>query len=128
MKIKTSALTGAALDWAVAKCEGIHITFADGTGPTPQRMPSGQWEMYSTSWAQGGPIIEREQIGLVPCVGGHWAAFTGLGEDDVREIRGPTLLFAAMRAFVASKFGDVVEVPDVLAAQEQGGSDGSHPG
>lgn len=84
MKIKTSELTGAALDWAVAKCEGNTITFAD------DGLPSGQWEMYSSNWAQGGPIIEREGI-------------------TTRES-----LVDAMRCYVASKLGDEVDIPGEL--------------
>ena len=52
-KIKTSELTGAALDWAVAKCEGVKLKY----GLTDD-------ERYSTDWSQGGPIIEREFISL----------------------------------------------------------------
>lgn len=63
MKIKTSELTGTALDWAVAKCEDLH------TG-------------YPGYWSNS--VLE--------------AAF----------------LIAAMRAFVASKLGDEIEVPDEL--------------
>lgn len=65
MKIKTSELTGEALDWAVAKCEGNHITFADGTGHAPAGTPSGQWEMYSSNWSQGGPILESASITII---------------------------------------------------------------
>ena len=31
MKLKTSELQGAALDWAVAKCEGLEVYIDDGT-------------------------------------------------------------------------------------------------
>lgn len=56
--VKTSELTGVALDWAVAKCEG----FVQADDPP--------WEAghepfaYSTDWALAGPIIERERIGI----------------------------------------------------------------
>lgn len=53
--MKTSELTGAALDWAVAKCEGINYGVIDGGLDCD--CPD-----YSTDWAQGGPIIEREKI------------------------------------------------------------------
>lgn len=58
MKLKTSELTGAALDWAVAKCEGA-VGMNDRLA----------WYTPSTNWAQGGPIIEREKI--CPCPSDH---------------------------------------------------------
>jgi hypothetical protein len=51
MKLKTSELQGAVLDWAVAKCElGEAINEIDDP------------HFYSTDWALAGPIIEREGI------------------------------------------------------------------
>jgi len=51
MKLKTNELTGVALDWAVAKCEGVPVESPDFN----LRFISA-W-CYSTDWAQGGPII-----------------------------------------------------------------------
>ena len=105
--LKTTELTGAALDWAVAKCEK-----PDWLG--------NQAEVYvlkagfhpSTDWAQGGPIIERECIDL------EW---TGIPNADFfctiqgkYEAHGNTPLIAAMRCYVASKLGDEIELPGVL--------------
>lgn len=118
MKIKTRELTGAALDWAVAKCEGNHITFA------PDGLPSGQWEMYSSNWSVADPIIEREGINvergndLIFPKGNEkgeyyeplWLASYGSG----RKFHGTTPLIAAMRCYVASKLGDEVDIPDEL--------------
>lgn len=57
----------------------------------------------STDWSQGGPIIERERIEVVPwAVRGMWSAFINTGPDR-KILDGPTPLVAAMRAFVASK-------------------------
>ena len=75
--MKTSKLQGAALDWAVAKCEDKQGKGLDWVPPA-----------YSTDWAQGGAIIERERI--------------------------PTPLIAALRCYVASKLGDEVEIPKEL--------------
>jgi len=102
MKIKTSELTGAALDWAVARCEG-------GVG---NDQLVGAWYSPSTDWAQGGPIIEREKITLR-----IWE-----DEDYVHAykwntegwLEGPTPLIAAMRCYVSSKLGDEVEIPEEL--------------
>ena len=116
MKVKTAELDGIALDWAVAKCESVEITFSKGVGATPSGMPSGQWEMYSTDWAQGGPIIERENISV-----GH-QGHLGVPLDSLWYATnrvdvcgfGQTPLIAAMRCFCASRLGDEVEVPEEL--------------
>jgi hypothetical protein len=63
---KTSELTGAALDWAVSKAEGFD---ADALVQLSRRVPgkdSGFFlSKYSTDWAKGGPIIEREDISVI---------------------------------------------------------------
>ena len=121
MKIKTSELTGAALDWAVAKCEGqFERSPHTGNGENFLRLRRGNHRktgvlFSSTDWSQGGPIIERERIPTEwsPLWGG-WAA------RDLRNaalsFTGPTLLIAAMRCYVASKLGDEVEVPEELCS------------
>ena len=139
MKIKTSELTGAALDWAVAKCEGKYVTtitdhtiaWDDASQEYFRRRHAhlGVWIVlgapgvvealprYATDWSQGGPIIEREGI-TVSKEDGCWSAYfrDNLFEDDGSERwqTGPTPLIAAMRCFVASKLGDEVDVPEEL--------------
>ena len=116
--MKTSELTGAALDWAVAKCEGrgyvMDETEYAPDGRTYQRgTAQSGGPNYSTDWAQGGPIIEREAMCIsrtnktreVP-----WAAYIA----GYYWIDGPTPLIAAMRCYVASKLGDDVDVPKEL--------------
>jgi len=102
-------LQGAALDWAVAKCEGIIWEQGDldaceyGPGFKP-----------STDWAQGGPIIEREKI--------EWRWMDGrksYGAEKPSQYRtflmdGPSILIAAMRCYVASKLGYMIELPEKL--------------
>ena len=108
MKIKTAELTGAALDWVVAKCEGEEYRDRmewDGIG---QDYPA---HKYSTNWAQGGPIIEREDISPRSCGDGSWVADWYFG--DVRRV-GPSPLIAAMRCYVAAKLGNEVEIPKGL--------------
>ena len=97
MRIKTNELSGAALDWAVAKCEGVVYH-----GPA--------WTKYSTDWAQGGPIIEREKTAIKENGYGHWFAKVGAG----KWMHGPTPLIAAMRCYVASKLGDYIDIPEEL--------------
>ncbi len=117
--MRTSELTGAALDWAVAKCEGMIRpdggTYAGYHGNIHRFKPS-------TDWAQGGPIIERESIGFTQGneVCDDWVASYSwvkprMDIDDSVEGIGPTPLIAAMRCYVASKLGDEVEIPVELA-------------
>lgn len=97
--MKTAELTGAALDWAVAKCEGLrtYIEVVEGFKP-------------STDWAQGGPIIEREQISLV-CMGDCLEATYS---PHTAPVYGETPLIAAMRCYVANKLGEDVDIPEEL--------------
>ena len=104
--MKTSELTGAQLDWAVAKCEGLAISDR-ATKWRAENCP----HLYSTNWAQGGPIIEREGISIRQVLTDFWAAEVEAGEY---EHDGPTPLIAAMRCYVASKLGDEVDLPDAL--------------
>jgi hypothetical protein len=100
MKIKTSELRRTALDWAVAKCEGLDY-FEPEVGPMEPD--------YSTDWSQGGPIIEREGIALLP--EHEWCGYI----DNIRSQKyGPTPLIAAMRCYVASKLGDIIDIPEEL--------------
>jgi hypothetical protein len=111
MKIKTSELRRTALDWAVAKCEGLDY-FEPEVGPMEPD--------YSTDWSQGGPIIERERITSL-CIDNDWCAVkgikyavTGREPDTLIRVFGPTPLVAAMRCYVASKLGDEVDIPEEL--------------
>ena len=101
--MKTAELTGAALDWAVAKCVGVEFTYEDH--PAHELICF----KYSTDWSQGGPIIEREGLSITH-QGTRWAAQT----DSDMFTHGPTPLIAAMRCFVASRLGDEVEIPKEL--------------
>ena len=108
--MKTSELSGSALDWAVQQCEGTRkdIDFAWWT------------EDYapSTLWAQGGPIIERERIAVgfdgFDDVDSALPVWSACKYVDGFERYGPTPLVAAMRYYVASKLGDEVNVPEGL--------------
>jgi hypothetical protein len=126
MKIKTAELTGAALDWAVAKAhytDGRLVDLTEGkTGVRVARDPRydgsehSHWFTFfpSTYWSQGGPIIEREEIAIVPMAQGWEAQYEPSDSTETHLAYGPTPLIAAMRCFVASKLGDEVEVPDEL--------------
>jgi hypothetical protein len=107
--METNELTGAALDWAVAKCEGtLHD---DGSVP--------DYFQPSVDWEQGGAIIESEEISISREFSSgrvEWAAWTPAPfRDDADAFgHGETPLIAAMRCYVASKLGDEIEVPEEL--------------
>ena len=110
--MKTSELTGAALDWAVLKVQGQNFT-----GFNLKYMDA---YPFSTDWAQGGPIIEREEIEIRKGnplyfpkgneLGGYYEPLWLAGKQH-----GQTPLIAAMRCYVSSKLGDEVEIPKELA-------------
>jgi len=109
--MKTSELIGTQLDWAVAKCEGWSaegLTDIANGNVFPEHA-------FSSNWAQGGPIIERESISVLDA-NGCWAArYSYYDNSQVsRDYFGPTPLIAAMRCYVASKLGDEVDVPEEL--------------
>lgn len=137
--MKTSELTGAALDWAVAKTIGCELTTWNAHF---RRIAKGAWSeekinallaervdepvvidahgnmtpvpAYSTDWRQGGPVIEREGISLLEAGGGWGARSKQDGLTIIRDRFGPTPLIAAMRCYVASKLGDEVDIPEEL--------------
>ena len=117
-QIKVSETTRLQLDWLVSKCVGDFAFYHD--------IEDGQrflnlWTdsaflHYSSNWANGGPIIERERITLDLYESGEWLAQIwgdDIADSDFDEC-GPTPLIAVCRCYVASKLGDVVEVPDEL--------------
>jgi hypothetical protein len=110
MKIKTAELTGPALDWAVAKCE-----LPDGWPDA--EIVLGDETDYSTDWAQGGPIIEREEISIAQDSGTWRADICPAHGGDHIDMTGPTPLVAAMRCYVAIKLGHEVEIPEELDEQ-----------
>ena len=120
MKIKTSELTGAALDWVVAKCEGYlddcNSWLYEATLEEVEKNPYHP----STDWAQGGVILEREEVGFAKYgPNGTWKAVIGEIPRGI-PCYAPTPLIAAMRCFCASRLGDEVDVPEELAALVKG--------
>lgn len=139
MKIKIQNLSGSALDWAVANCEGLSIKLDPLGSGNPENGGHWIWDENetiskykyskigssyspSTDWAQGGLIIEREKITVqTDPTDPHpeqWSAylranlFTNDGSDCFRD--GSTPLIAAMRCYVASKIGETIEIPKEL--------------
>ena len=98
--MKTSELMGAALNTAVHNLAFPDEPIQEGCTAPP----------YSSDWAFGGPLIQRERIDIQPLgnqyQGEQWRACGAFIS--------PTPLIAAMRFYVASVLGDEVEVPDGL--------------
>ncbi|SDX13531.1 Protein of unknown function [Variovorax sp. YR634] len=126
--MKTSELTGAQLDYWVAKAEGFEPEVV-WTMPSRQFAWVGESirggsassisHRFSQDWARGGPIMERERIGFTTWLGDDWCSAVELNAETQYDggvlggqhwQTGCTPLVAAMRAYVASKFGE--EVPD----------------
>ena len=125
MKVKTHNLKGAALDWAVNEAQSYNtspLIVYDGCEGEDRNKPrkylatEGGFTIDYSNWAQGGPIIERENITLdmaarMETAPKEWGANCGHGYYWA-----PTPLIAAMRCYVASKLGDEIEIPEELCA------------
>ena len=115
--MKASELSGVALNWAVAICEGYK---PKDFCPHDKHFRDEEdvWFSPSDDWAQGGAIIEKEEISIEReyHIKENWAAWTPAPIRDDAEAfgYGSTPLIAAMRCYVASKLGDEVEIPEEL--------------
>lgn len=140
--IKVAEATGPALDWLVAKCEGLKLhrnallggQVKEGWWVSGYYMDPNNWIPlsllnFSTDWAQGGPVIEREGINLsvdyqddalsddmvqIGWKGNLWNNSVPGTAGFLQWAYGPTPLIAAMRCYVTSKLGSEVEVPEEL--------------
>ena len=124
-KKRVVELEGVQLDWAVAKALGIRTKesvvevkhpFVAYSQFCDAKKRFVVCRRYSSEWSFGGPIIERELDGVHDNgADGLWRA-RGIWKCQLKRNgfvgEGPTPLIAAMRAFVASKLGDEVEVPE----------------
>ena len=123
MIIETSELDGSPLDWAVAHAIGriphidsdmtiqnrrvVYITCGGSSGMMPY---ADRWRP-SFYWTQGGPLIY--QIGSLVQIGGDWYAMPEPNPEMI-ELSGKTPLIATMRAIVAERLGEEVDIPDEL--------------
>lgn len=123
--MKTSELTGALLDYHVARAEGVPASrlwftkLSRDAAPICVMAVTGSYggelaKFYrpSTDWAQGGPLIEKTSGVDAWCRNGvledtYWKAPPGY--DVLDQSEGDTPLIAICRAVVRAKFGDEVE-------------------
>ena len=111
--MKVNQLEGAALDWAVAKAEG----FVDNLSlNTDEFLRCFGGYKPSRTWSQGGPIIQEEMIEIFRR-DEEWFSYSINSKPE--DFQGPTPLVAAMRCYVASRFGDEIEVPAELLQGEE---------
>lgn len=106
IKVRADALIGPALDWAVSRITKPGIVSFNGKNLITV---GGVIYSPSTDWAQGGPIIERELICLQ-----IYDGQTDATKNHVDYCPGPTPLIAAMRCYVVSELGKVIEIPEEL--------------
>lgn len=108
--MKVAELKSPLLDYWVARADDWKsLKWSDG-----RLMTQDEWVKNFTvpiGWLTMGPIIERERISLIERRD-HWFA-DAPGSSEV----GPTPLISAMRAFIASRFGE--EVLDELATKTE---------
>lgn len=113
--MNVAGLSDTQLDYWVAKAEGIEVKYSSaGEYWRIEGEPDDRQWLPHRDWAQAGPIMEREGIGFFRAatpdaaqVDEPWVA------SDAQEsfiYCGTTPLVAAMRAYVASKFGE--ELPE----------------
>lgn len=118
-KIKTSELTGQALDYAVAICQGFTQRSAASHVIMGTHAPS-------VRWAQAGPIIEQEKISPNHVSDGMWSAsychatLNHTGQTSAYfSSTGPTPLIAAMRCYCCAKLGGEIDIPQELQPCQQ---------
>jgi hypothetical protein len=127
--MKTSELTGALLDYWVAKSDRMvaRVAVVNDTKIPYCIVTSDEWcgdKFFQPhfNWNDGGPIMERENITVqkAPDLGLTEYKWTAIVVDGWRPVDktmalGPTYLIAAMRCYVTSKYGD--EVPDQVCSE-----------
>lgn len=122
--VQVSEAVGNTLDWLVAKCEGHESRCAwmlEKDGYIAWQNYEQAWgnpiPKYSTDGGIAVPIIEREGISVefnkVPFKS-LWVAYKLEPSEEDEPQGGSTFLIAAMRCYIASKLGDIVEVPEEL--------------
>ncbi|MBI6550711.1 phage protein NinX family protein [Xenorhabdus lircayensis] len=124
MKLKTSELTGRALDWAVALAADAKSVECSRIGDYLLELPNsdyffatGDWYTFrpSTDWAPCGQLIDifRMEITNV-LVNDVWKYYATCPHLMGEYQHGNTPKLAICRAVVAAQLGDEVEIPDML--------------
>lgn len=124
MIIKTSELTGAAMNWVVASIEWPNDTGILNPELVDKQSVNEEYP-FNKDWSLTGVILERERItvsALYAQIGcpvpeymlDEWGAYIPLGFSSKAHSTATTAIIATLRCHVANKRGDEVEVPDHL--------------
>lgn len=109
--MKVSELTGAQLDYWVAKAEGLDTVLENGMCQVATYADSSATcyseRRYHDSWEKAGPIIEREKIST-ECYLQNPSQWRSRDWDYKSRSDGTTLLESALRCYVEAKFGEEV--------------------
>ncbi|ODB36355.1 DUF2591 domain-containing protein [Pseudomonas mosselii] len=124
IQVNTADLIGHALDWAVAKAEGLEVFLVGPQYNVPWRVfwkKRGQaleWDvLYNPheDWTLGGPLIEKHVRLIEASASGEVTAVVWCPVAEREgEGWGETILGSSMLAIVAAKLGDTVQVPKEL--------------
>lgn len=119
VEVSTQELSGAALDWAVAKSDGrdpkVYFTGIPqytfiylGDAATCKFDPTSNWIWLSD-------LIKRYRIELSPLYVGDWRAHV-MADDEPQtpEVEASTAELAICRAVVEARLGEIVSVPKEL--------------
>lgn len=130
MHIEIDKLQGRALAWAAIKAMGHDPHIARGPrGDVSFRGDHGSWESVSIREEEAVKLMREHWIGLERPSSGQtpprWQAladYVGPRSGDatthpVVSSRAADLAVAVFRAFIKSRFGEVVEIPDSIAAE-----------
>lgn len=126
--VNVEVATGKVLDFLVAKCMGCELSWDDNTEDFYMGLESPYCFLRefnpSTSWAQGGEILDAHRIEHFLILEGatpeddKWQArrfeYTENGGHKVTECYGKTKLVSGLRCVVIKTFGKKVEVPAEL--------------
>ena len=119
MLVKVAELIGPALDWAVAKVEKHQPRYEwmlEKEGFHAWQSYERAWgtpiPLYSSDWAQGGLIIDNNPR-IVPTYDERFDSWFAYKQSPALYGK-QSFLVSAMRAYVASKLGDTVDIPDEL--------------
>lgn len=121
-RVAVADLSGDMLDWAAAKALGMPLYktkrgewMTAPYGSFNHRIGIPYWRP-TTDWAQGGPIIEREKIGVF-LRDEVWCSYSSLSIPV--DFYGDTPLIAAMRCLVASKLGEHIDVIEYTTGESK---------
>lgn len=124
--MKVSELSGCDLDYYVAQVKGHEkievrkgVVFVYGQQPAGWA-DAGTRFQPSSDWCIGGPILHRAQMSIKRDTPTHYTAWVE-GIPHPLMLSGATPLEAAMRCFVAAKYGDAdlpTTAPETVPTEE----------